>query len=66
VLKYLLGIAESRGLKLICSTEKITIGAQKAINRAGFISANRILQFDFKKSFAIEFHARIKSGTDYT
>jgi GNAT superfamily N-acetyltransferase len=44
--KYLIGIAESRGLKLICSTEKITIGAQKAINRAGFISANRILQFD--------------------
>jgi GNAT superfamily N-acetyltransferase len=46
VLKFLINIAQSKGLKPICSTEKDNIGAQKAISRAGLISGNRIVQFD--------------------
>ena len=46
VLKQLVAIAETKGLKPMCSTEKTNIGAQKAIRRAGFISGNRIIQFD--------------------
>lgn len=36
-----------RGLKSICSTESGNVGAQKAIERAGYISQHRILQFSF-------------------
>lgn len=46
VLKQLISIADAKGLKSICSTEKTNIGAQKAISRAGFSSGNRIIQFD--------------------
>jgi len=46
VLKELISITESKGLKAICSTEKTNCGAQKAISRAGFIAGNRIIQFD--------------------
>jgi ribosomal protein S18 acetylase RimI-like enzyme len=45
VIKYLITIAEAKGLKPICSTEKTNIGAQKAISRAGFYTGNRIIQF---------------------
>jgi len=46
VLKRLVTISKSKGLKPICSTEKSNIGAQKAITKAGFIAVNRIIQFD--------------------
>ncbi len=46
VFKYLVTLAESKGLKPICSTEKSNIGAQKAISRAGLFAGNRIIQFD--------------------
>ncbi len=45
MLKGLVAIAESRGLKPICSTEAGNTGAQKAISRAGFVSHNRIIIF---------------------
>ena len=47
VLKQLITITETKGLKPICSTEKTNIGAQKAISRAAFFVGNRILQFVF-------------------
>jgi len=47
VLKQLITISKTKGLKPICSTEKSNIGAQKAISRAGFFTGNRIIQFDF-------------------
>lgn len=47
VLKQLIALTKTKGLKPICSTEKHNIGAQKAISRAGFIAGNRIIQFDF-------------------
>jgi len=45
VLRQLVAMNESKGLKSICSTEKTNIAAQKAIRRAGFFASNRILQF---------------------
>jgi GNAT superfamily N-acetyltransferase len=45
VLIQLLKLAESQGLKPICSTEMSNIGAQKAISRAGFYAPNRIIEF---------------------
>jgi hypothetical protein len=38
VLKHLITITEAKRLIPICSTEKINIGAQKAISRAGFFA----------------------------
>ena len=46
VLRQLVAITETKDLTPICSTEKTNIGAQKAISRAGFFAANRIIQFD--------------------
>ena len=46
VLRQLVAITEGKDLTPICSTEKTNIGAQKAIGRAGFFAANRIIQFD--------------------
>ncbi len=47
VLNQLVMIAKKKGLKAICSTERSNIGAQKAINKAGFVAKNRIVQFEF-------------------
>lgn len=47
MLKHLRLIGHQKGLKLICSTESSNIGAQKAIERAGFVSQHRILSFEF-------------------
>lgn len=47
MLKHLRSIGSQKGLKLICSTESSNIGAQKAIERAGFNSQHRILRFEF-------------------
>lgn len=44
-LEWLIAQARSQKLKPICSTEKINLGAQKAISRAGFITHHRIIQF---------------------
>lgn len=49
VLKNLINQATIKGLKPICSTESSNIGAQKAIARAGLVSSNRIIQFDFDR-----------------
>jgi GNAT superfamily N-acetyltransferase len=46
VLKRLVSMNETKGLKSICSTEKANFAAQKAITRAGFFSGHRIVQFD--------------------
>jgi len=46
VFKYLVTLAETKGLQPICSTEKTNIGAQKAITRSGLFAGNRIIQFD--------------------
>ncbi len=48
VLKSLVKITETNGLKPICSTEAENIGALKAIERAGFFAGHRILQFEVK------------------
>jgi len=48
ILSYLKNQASSKALQSICSTECTNISAQKAIENAGFISANRIVQFEFK------------------
>lgn len=48
VLHYLTAQASNKGLISICSTESSNISAQKAIASAGLISANRIVQFEFK------------------
>ncbi len=48
VLSYLKKNASSKGLQSMCSTENSNIAAQKAIVNAGFVSANRIVQFEFK------------------
>jgi len=48
VLSYLKNHASSLGLQSMCSTENSNISAQKAIVNAGFVSANRIVQFEFK------------------
>ena len=47
VLHWLTTHASSKGLKSICSTESNNIAAQKAIASAGFVSTNRIVQFEF-------------------
>ena len=48
VLAYLINNATNQGLKAICSTESNNVAAQKAIAHAGFTSAHRIVQFEFK------------------
>jgi len=50
VLKSLNNKAKKLGLRAICSTESGNIAAQKAIARAGFVSSNRIVQFEFESS----------------
>ncbi|MGF1792643.1 GNAT family N-acetyltransferase [Photobacterium profundum] len=50
VLQHLINTATEQGLKPICSTESGNIGAQKAMVRAGLVSSNRIIQFDFDRS----------------
>ena len=47
ILNFLIQLANKEGLMAICSTEKTNIGAQKAIHRAGLLTNNRIVQFDF-------------------
>jgi GNAT superfamily N-acetyltransferase len=50
ILKRLLADGRDHGLRLICSTEKSNIGAQKAIVQAGFKSSHRILEVAFSNS----------------
>lgn len=45
ILRQLVAMNDTKGLKSICSTEKTNIAAQKAIVRAGFFSSHRIIQF---------------------
>jgi len=47
VLNQLVMVAKEKGMKAICSTEVGNIGAQKTINKTGFVAPNRIVQFDF-------------------
>lgn len=47
VLLNLIQRAKGKGLTVICSTEVSNLGAQKAIQRAGMVSSNRIVQFEF-------------------
>lgn len=47
VLQCLTAHASSKRLQPMCSTENGNIGAQKAISNSGFISTNRIVQFEF-------------------
>lgn len=47
MLQFLRTFGEQNELKLICSTESTNIAAQKAIERAGFVSEHRILNFVF-------------------
>lgn len=47
MLQFLRTIGAQDELKLICSTESTNIAAQKAIERAGFVSEHRILSFEF-------------------
>jgi len=47
VLNWLVNCANKRGLTPICSTESGNLGAQKAIQRAGLVALNRIVQIDF-------------------
>jgi len=49
VLHNLINKATAQGLKPICSTESSNIGAQKAMTRAGLVSSNRIIQFEFDR-----------------
>ena len=46
ILRQLIAVSNSKELMPICSTDKTNIGARKAIERAGFFSSNRIIQFD--------------------
>lgn len=48
ILRFLIQYANSDGLTVICSTESANTGAKKAIAKAGLVSKNRIVQFDFK------------------
>jgi predicted acetyltransferase len=50
VLTVLVQYAANKGLTAMCSTESDNIAAQKAISSVGFISNNRIVQFEFKHS----------------
>lgn len=47
ILRELIRLCEDRRLKPICSTERDNIGAQKAIEKSGFISHHRILDVTF-------------------
>lgn len=47
MLQFLRTIGVQHELKLICSTESTNIAAQKAIERAGFVSQHRIIYFAF-------------------
>lgn len=47
VLNYLKKKASKQGLQAICSTESSNVAAQKSIAQAGFVSVNRIVQFEF-------------------
>ena len=47
VLSRLVGLANERGLKAMCSTQSSNLGAQKAIQRAGLKPLNRIIQIEF-------------------
>lgn len=50
VLSALVKYAANKGLTAMCSTESDNIAAQKAISSVGFLSTNRIVQFEFKHS----------------
>jgi predicted acetyltransferase len=50
VLSALKKYAANKELTAMCSTESANIAAQKAISSVGFISNNRIVQFEFKHS----------------
>ena len=50
VLSTLVRQAEKQGLTAICSTESSNTAAQKAISAVGFLSNNRIVQFEFKQN----------------
>jgi len=52
VLSHLINIASQKGLNVICSTESHNIAAQKAIGRAGLLSVNRIVQFEFNHTYS--------------
>ncbi|MBL4838492.1 MAG: GNAT family N-acetyltransferase [Kordiimonadaceae bacterium] len=47
ILQQLALLCRGEGLRAICSTESGNIGAQKAIENAGFISTQRILDISF-------------------
>ncbi len=47
MLQFLRTIGAKHELNLVCSTESSNIAAQKAIERAGFVSEHRILSFVF-------------------
>ncbi|MGQ4005712.1 GNAT family N-acetyltransferase [Francisellaceae bacterium CB300] len=47
VLQFLSKYAKEKELHPICSTESTNIAAQKAIAKAGLVSLNRIIQFEF-------------------
>ena len=49
-LYYLINKAAEKDLRPICSTERSNIAAQKAIIRAGLVSSNRIIQFEFERA----------------
>ena len=50
VLAALVRHAEKQGLTAICSTESNNTSAKKAISAVGFLSKNRIVQFEFNYS----------------
>ena len=50
VLYYLINKAAEKDLLPICSTECSNIAAQNAITRAGLVSSNRIVQFEFDRA----------------
>lgn len=49
ILELLIVRAGERGLRAICSTEASNPGAQKAIERAGFIAQHRLLEITFDR-----------------
>ncbi len=57
VMKGMIAVSESRGLRPICSTEKTNVAAQKAIERAGFFAGHRIVRFLASDSAQEEFSA---------
>ncbi len=50
ILKQLASMNTSKGLKSICSTDKMNLASQKAISRAGFFAGHRIVQFKVSES----------------